>query len=115
MAGWLIVVAGGAFTTIYSLSYGVGGGRLEGSGQAGLPRRSQPPPSHDVIRKYFVIENISSLVSALLVCPRLAIISHNYFPQPATALCCYINNVIKIKHNNINDVILSSAAFRQKK
>ena len=63
------VVAGGVATTIYSLSYGVGGGRLEGSGQAGLHGLIHPPPiAHHVI-KYFVIENISSsLVTALQVC-----------------------------------------------
>ena len=36
------------------------GGRLGCSGQAG-----PPPPGHDVINKHFVIENISSPVTAL--------------------------------------------------
>ena len=70
--------------------------------------------THDVI-KYFLIENIYFL-SPGLVCPRLVIIrAIIIFLSRLRALCCYINNVIKIKHNNINDVILSSAAFRQKK
>ena len=70
-----------------------------------------PHPPAMMSLKILEIENISSLVIALP--GLLSSWSHNYFPQPA--LGCYINNVIKIKHNNINDVILSSAAFREKK
>ena len=37
--------------------------------------------THDVI-KYFL--KLKIFISSLLLCPRLVIISHNYFPQPAT-------------------------------